>query len=783
LPILSSVSGAHALSGLTAGDAKKFGSWEARIWPSDADGHLEPSAYPEIAMGLKDASGTKLEDRPNIGLCFSGGGSRASTAGFGIMRALTKLKDISGNPLIDSFRYTSGVSGGNWFLKAYTFSPVPDEEFFGSHIAPIPVNVDDNTSLADLHFSREEDLMRIRHSLFNVADGNPFEKLAAISEDALFLKGSSNNSYWFWWIADGIVSEITDYLATNDSILNRDETQVTRSDEAWTRQSCGPILAPLGLYGVQNGNDVSNTLFTWNAQTLADILQRNKQLSGSDFFLVTQKRPFSIMGVSAMENPHGTLSALGLGLEAMFLLMIEGETFSDNQPPGVLSQGFNISQRMIDEAKANYPWLGDTVPIDWLSGPSVLKDACQIEVTPLYIGNAAKVNNIGGGFVESFAGDRGYVRDAGANTVIVRGNLPEHQNLTIADTMGMASTAIGLGDISRVTAKWDRIFPNANSSDVWWIDALLGEEGIDFGTQELTHIPTQNRTSSRTVNAMDGGYLENLAIFPLLRRRVSKILCCDMRGGPTHERRKYHAKNYGTPSTASPQSLDLSFDQSGLTEKYNVHGTDQNYYDGTYTPDDDLKNDQSLDDATFHTGNAVSHLFGVHRNKTHPAFMLGRYKNQVFDNSPVVPGGLTPYEQLQEDMAVNYERYGIAFCRGTYTVLRNPNYGINLNETPYTVEVFWYFLDSSPVWSTAISEILEWLRTNDVPLPQRPLDIPGAQYAQDRKMKNLKRSLSRFPNLATPRINLTDYESALMGNYGEWAFRKIEAHLRSFLFD
>ena len=67
---------------------------------------------------------------PNIGIAFSGGGSRSAVASFGTMRALHQMG------LDKEFRYVGANSGGAWFVSAYSFLPeeLTDEEFFGDYL-------------------------------------------------------------------------------------------------------------------------------------------------------------------------------------------------------------------------------------------------------------------------------------------------------------------------------------------------------------------------------------------------------------------------------------------------------------------------------------------------------------------------------------------------------------------------------------------------------------------------------------------------------------------------
>jgi hypothetical protein len=56
------------------------------------------------------------------GLCLSGGGSRALSAGLGQLIGLKSVSNNNGGTLLDSVDYISSVSGGTWLTSIYSFS-------------------------------------------------------------------------------------------------------------------------------------------------------------------------------------------------------------------------------------------------------------------------------------------------------------------------------------------------------------------------------------------------------------------------------------------------------------------------------------------------------------------------------------------------------------------------------------------------------------------------------------------------------------------------------------
>jgi hypothetical protein len=88
--------------------------------------------------GLYTAAGLTLPPTPGrVGVCLSGGGSRALTAGMGQLRALKQLT-VNGAPVLGQVRALSTVSGGSWLGVPFTFLPstaASDDAYLGPYVA------------------------------------------------------------------------------------------------------------------------------------------------------------------------------------------------------------------------------------------------------------------------------------------------------------------------------------------------------------------------------------------------------------------------------------------------------------------------------------------------------------------------------------------------------------------------------------------------------------------------------------------------------------------------
>ena len=182
-----------------------------------------------------------LMRKPNVGVAISGGGSRSYMCALGYLRGLTDLG------LMKKARYISGVSGGAWATTVYTyFQP-------------------DQPGVAD---TEEELLGEI------LPPGE--STLARLSEmnDTCARKATTHDFY------TNLVGNFFIYKSM---------------PSAWEHQVHHQFIRPIGV-GI-------NTSFTWNASTLADILQRNPQLSADDFVLpASPDRPYPLF-VTTLEGP------------------------------------------------------------------------------------------------------------------------------------------------------------------------------------------------------------------------------------------------------------------------------------------------------------------------------------------------------------------------------------------------------------------------------------------------------------------------------------------------
>ena len=204
--------------------------FKAQVWPNGQDVSW-PEQLPPYSVGN------------TTGICLSGGGTRALSAGMGQLRGLNQLGLV---PHID---YISCVSGGSWLSTAYTYywkGASDDAQFLGPQAAP-----GDTT----------------------------FQWLGQLDTGCIGFTATQS---------------LTAALAATTALY---ETGVIPSSHLiWIDSVALVYLAAYGLYDV-----VSPRFYSLDSARVQDILSRNPQLDAGDFFTVRQptngdpRRPYLVV--------------------------------------------------------------------------------------------------------------------------------------------------------------------------------------------------------------------------------------------------------------------------------------------------------------------------------------------------------------------------------------------------------------------------------------------------------------------------------------------------------
>ena len=192
---------------------------------------------------------------PKTGVCFSGGGTRALTAAYGQLRALTHLG------LMGDIGYLSCVSGGSWAAVPYTYHELGaqgDEELLGPVSAPEEIDMQNLAEIPDVRLARP-------------ATTNFRQVLESCVAD------------------DGLARE-----------------------RVWIHAVAKTFLAPFGLF-----DPARPSWFTWDSRTEADILAVNPVLTKFPAHKVRADvwRPFLLINTCLMWPPGPESGCQRVGFE------------------------------------------------------------------------------------------------------------------------------------------------------------------------------------------------------------------------------------------------------------------------------------------------------------------------------------------------------------------------------------------------------------------------------------------------------------------------------------
>lgn len=189
-------------------------------------------------------------DRPSVGLCFSGGGTRSLSACWGYYRGLTELG------LMDNVRVITSVSGGTWASFIYTYycaGASNDVELLGPSTAPQDIT-----------------MKGLRRDLPRCAMG---------------------------WVATQSVRDVL-----------LEEAPCDPADELWDRAIGTVILGPFGLYHPDHPRTIS-----LDGETVKEIIGRQPEgsdLCADDFVTARKGRPFLVSNASLLApRPIGTVKS------------------------------------------------------------------------------------------------------------------------------------------------------------------------------------------------------------------------------------------------------------------------------------------------------------------------------------------------------------------------------------------------------------------------------------------------------------------------------------------
>lgn len=382
----------------------------------------------------------------------------------------------------------------------------------------------------------------------------------------------------------------------------------------WFRATSKIYLEPFGLY-----SENTKKYFTWSKESRDRILNKNTFLSEENFNIVEKPRPYFIAG--------GTVSTQDIleKLVSMFWFL---------KYPPIWTTPLLTKLGVIAALIRFAPDILSTFD-------RKLDKMAQAEMTPLYYGVFSENNLSSTGFIESFGINKSYhglFVDTQSNPpgdgYYLRPIKNVHAMNTLSNIVGATSAFFGIMSLPR------KRFRSAKSS---------------LFSSDTSYFPITNPGEKKVkCKIIDGGYIENTGIMPLLRRKVERIIVCN------------------NSSESFSKNIDKKISDSGMDFSNLKYG-----------------------DLVRCIPTAITYLFDVQRDIDEVNYddFLQRKTNHVFLNEN------KDLERMCKGFLENKSAYGVTFHKEKYQVIENINY----KTKKYEVEIIWFLLDSSQEWDAEMT--------------------------------------------------------------------------------
>ena len=213
---------------------------------------------------------------PVLGICLSGGGSRALSCALGQLSALNATTMPNGQPVLGPGQYISSVSGGSWASVLYTFlpqtingNPVSDADLLIEPVAPgsLIQGIASNKTPGNVTYIGPY-CMGTAPQQFSLSNIGVF--LKTLMDTGFFLTPSQWSWFWIAGVGEIILKPFGLYSATYNV--------------------SGPFVQPSQMFSL-SAEQVSNS-----------ITKYNPSLGPADFYLARDGRPSLIVNANLLEN-------------------------------------------------------------------------------------------------------------------------------------------------------------------------------------------------------------------------------------------------------------------------------------------------------------------------------------------------------------------------------------------------------------------------------------------------------------------------------------------------
>jgi hypothetical protein len=242
-----------------------------RYWdiPSDDYKQAGDAMFPETPV---------LRDRLDLGITFSGGGTRSASASLGQLRGLERLG------WLQHVKYVSAISGGAWAAIPFTYARSSLDDFLGPYVPPDTLTVD-------------------------MVKGPALGELGVAIAKSSLLSGSLREGFAGFLDFRNGQQDIPNQLLTQVvSLSNRLRREGGRPDKTYARLLGDVFIDPLV------GKGSSGELFSWDGDSLAEMRALNPGKLGA-FVLAHARRPFLIASGSMVSARRDYVNPLLMPIE------------------------------------------------------------------------------------------------------------------------------------------------------------------------------------------------------------------------------------------------------------------------------------------------------------------------------------------------------------------------------------------------------------------------------------------------------------------------------------
>jgi len=225
----------------------------ATYWPVPPDDYEQTTGAPAFPEAGKLAG-------DDLGLAFSGGGTRSATATLG------QLRGLRANGWLDRVRYISAASGGAWAAIVYTYSKRSPNDLLGIDQAPGSLTLDNLTKLSNGRLAKA------------IADSSL--TAGSVLEAAAIAAQLQQKS--------GKAVKIAGAVA---ALLNHFRRDPERVDKTYARLLGRTFLDDV----IEAGQKGGDRWFSWDGDTATEIRDATNG-EVAQFVLAARQRPFLIVG-------------------------------------------------------------------------------------------------------------------------------------------------------------------------------------------------------------------------------------------------------------------------------------------------------------------------------------------------------------------------------------------------------------------------------------------------------------------------------------------------------